>query len=592
MTHVLSEREVLSSPPPPRVNPPMNSVALRFLFGPSAAGRAGRASWLTVLACATLLGWKAWAIWRLNVNWDEFYFLTHVHALLRGDLEIPFQTAYAQAFRWLPWAGQTELAQIHAARIFMFLLLALSVWQIVRLAARWTSPSASLIAALAFLCTLPTQMHGGSFRYDSLLLPFVLGALLLLTRPVISRRAQIAAGILCGVGIAVSVKMALFAPLLLTCVLLAPPPARYSRMRTGVLRCVVTGATTLAVAAVLVGLHLLTLQSPHLESASVFAGRSLTKTILETGFLPGEFYLRRLYRADRIIWIAIGVGLLLALARRRWHLVAMVLSVLPVLFYRNTFPYFYVDMLAPAVILVAVVVDEVQALARHGNPASAREWVTAACSVLLLAHGGSRLPLMSTDEQLGQRVLLDAVHRIFPQPVSYLDRAGMVSTYRKVNLFMSTWGMEEYRAARPTLCGSGAAQAPAAAAGGESRLSRRACVELAAATTRGSRRAATLLPTLLGTDPYRGHEGGISGGRDAGSDAAVSRGISPRIGRARARRRRGACAGRPDQRRRRRKHSDRLPAGASGILKVRLLIAQAGPPPAEAPNIPYIFTRL
>ena len=41
-------------------------------------------------ACVALLAWKARAIWTLNVNWDEFYFLTHVHALLRGDLQIPF----------------------------------------------------------------------------------------------------------------------------------------------------------------------------------------------------------------------------------------------------------------------------------------------------------------------------------------------------------------------------------------------------------------------------------------------------------------------------------------------------------------------
>src|SRR5688572_22789254 len=206
-----------------RVNHSLNSVATRFLFGPSPAHRVDAGSWVLVAACLALLSWKARAIWTININWDEFYFLTHVHALVRGDLAIPFQTTYAQAFRWLPWIGG-EMAQIHAARLCMFLLLAVAVWQIVRLSSRWTSAGAALTAALAFLCLLPTQIHGASFRADSMLLPLLLGVLLLLTRPIANSRANVLAGVLCGIGIAVSVKMALFAPLFLACVVLRGDP--------------------------------------------------------------------------------------------------------------------------------------------------------------------------------------------------------------------------------------------------------------------------------------------------------------------------------------------------------------------------------
>jgi hypothetical protein len=134
----------------------------------------------------------------------------------------------------------------------------------------------------------------------------------------------------------------------------------------------------------------------------------------------------------------------LAVVRRRWILASMVLAVSPLLFYRNAFPYFYVEMLAPVALYAALVVDELRALARRGASGTSREWVPAACGLLLLVHGSSRLPLMSTDEQLGQRRVLDAVHRIFPQPVTYFDHAGMVASFHKVNFFMSTWGMDEY----------------------------------------------------------------------------------------------------------------------------------------------------
>jgi hypothetical protein len=576
-----------------RVNPTPNSFATRFLFGPSATGRIDAGSWALVAACVALLAWKARAIWTLNVNWDEFYFLTHVHALLRGDLQIPFQTTYAQAFRWLPWVDG-ELAQIHAARFCMFLLLVLSVWQLVRLSSRWSSPGAALTAALAFLCLFATQAHGASFRADSMLLPILLGVLLLLTRPIATRRADILVGLLCGIGVAVSVKLALFAPLFLACMLLAGDGAvpAAARLRAALPRCLVIGAVALGVAAVLVGLHHLTLRAPDLVSASSFADRSLGKAILETSFLPGRFYLHHQVLADRFIWIVMAVGLLLALVRRRWLPAAMVLAISPVLFYRNAYPYFYVEMLAPAVILVALVVDEVRALARRGATASPREWVPLACGLLLLVHGGSRLPLMSADEQAGQRLVLDAVHQVFPQPVTYLDHAGMVASFHKVNFFMSTWGVEEYqRRGVPFM-------APAL----------RAYRPLLLLINRNYLDVRTPYSNALMPEdrdalqrfylPYWGpiHVAGASAALAAGDTQVVE---LPFPGKYRLE---SATPVRVDGVVRGPGEAFDVAGGSvqlaretdtvAGALEVRLLTAEARPPPAEPPEIRYIFTGL
>lgn len=407
----------------------------------------GDRTWLVLLAaCVVLLVWKAWTIWRLNVNWDEFYFLTHVHALLRGDLAISFQTAYAQLFRWLPWVGDTELPQIHAARLVMLALLVLTVVQITRLAARWVSPGAAMVAALAFLCALPTQRHGASFRVDSMLVPLLLGAILLLTRPRQSRRADIGAGVLCGVGIAMSAKMALFAPLLVACVFLSDSAGmRLSRLRSGAIRCLLIGAVTLVVAATLIALHQLTLEAPPAESAVTFADRAVGKTILETTFVPAVAHLRNLVREDWLVWALIALGGTIALYRRRWQMAALVLALLPILFYRNAFPYFYVVMLAPPVVLTALVVEELRALVRRRQDSSMDAWVPTVCGAMLALQGAVRLPLLSYDEQQNQREVLRAVHAIFPHAVPYIDHCGMVATFHKVNIFMSTWGMEDYR---------------------------------------------------------------------------------------------------------------------------------------------------
>jgi hypothetical protein len=419
----------------------MNRLASRLVFGDATTVKAGAGTWVLLALCLPLLAWKAWVIWRLNVNWDEFFFLSHVHALVRGTLEIPLQTAYTQLFRWLTWIGDSELPQIYVARLGMLGLLALAVLQIVRLGSRWVSPGAAVIPAIAYLCFETTQRHGASFRADSLLLPVLLGTILLLTRATHSRRTDILAGALCGFGIALTVKTALFAPLLLACVLSAGP-----RWRVAAIRCLVIGAVTLATATVLIGLHHLTLPVPPVEETGAYAERVLGRAIVDQRVSPGMIYLRGIVREDRFLWIAMGLGGLIALWRRHWQAAAMVLALLPLLFYRNTYPYFYIVMLAPPVVLIAFVVEEVRALARRGANASPRDWVPPACAGLLLVHGTARLPMLSLDEQVGQRQVLGVVHAIFPEPVPYIDHSGMVASFHKVNFFMSTWGMSDYQA--------------------------------------------------------------------------------------------------------------------------------------------------
>ena len=44
-----------------------------------------------------------------------------------------------------------------------------------------------------------------------------------------------------------------------------------------------------------------------------------------------------------------------------------------------------------------------------------------------------------------KRQLIATVHRMFPEPVPYIDRCSMISSFPKVGFFMSTWGMDVYR---------------------------------------------------------------------------------------------------------------------------------------------------
>jgi hypothetical protein len=67
---------------------------------------------------------------------------------------------------------------------------------------------------------------------------------------------------------------------------------------------------------------------------------------------------------------------------------------------------------------------------------------------LLLIHNGLQHVLdLPAEGQRAQRAVVAAVHRIFIKPVPYIDHSGMISSFPKVNLFMSTWGLENYLAA-------------------------------------------------------------------------------------------------------------------------------------------------
>ena len=75
---------------------------------------------LITIGLTFLLGaYKVLLTGRLNVNWDEFFFLNHVYALKRNELTFVLQSAYTHLFRWLTRLPGNEIDQISAGRLVM-----------------------------------------------------------------------------------------------------------------------------------------------------------------------------------------------------------------------------------------------------------------------------------------------------------------------------------------------------------------------------------------------------------------------------------------------------------------------------------------
>ena len=131
-------------------------------------------------ACIGVVIYKFALIRLLNVNWDEFFFLNHVHDLARGELALVLQGSYTHLFSWLLMLPGNEMQQIVAARYVMVALLGLTAWLIWRLARVWLAGFAALVAPFCLPVHDGRPEHGGSFRADSMLAPLSVAPLILL----------------------------------------------------------------------------------------------------------------------------------------------------------------------------------------------------------------------------------------------------------------------------------------------------------------------------------------------------------------------------------------------------------------------------
>ena len=120
-----------------------------------------------VAACIGLLIYKIALVRLININWDEFAFLSLVYELSRGELTALMQRSLTHLFTWLPRVAGDEIEQIVVARYVMVALLALTAWLIWRLACVWLQGFAALVPVFVYLSNMAVLEHGGSFRFDS-----------------------------------------------------------------------------------------------------------------------------------------------------------------------------------------------------------------------------------------------------------------------------------------------------------------------------------------------------------------------------------------------------------------------------------------
>lgn len=403
---------------------------------------------------AILLLARLHLVFRLNLNWDEFHYLSYVYEHRWGELSRAWQTFHVHLFGWLSRVPGHEVGQLFVARSLLWLSPVVCAALTYAIGRRLLDRTAALFAPLCYLSITYLIEHGTSFRPDTLSAPIALGGLyLVLTRR--SPRAMALAGALFALALLITIKSVLYVAVagLIWCLRwLAESDRRRSLLRAAA----VLGLALIVVFALLWSWHGSSLAPAEEGSNASFLQRSAAKVFLTHGFFPRWPYFARTLRWDALAWGLIAAGALVALRdaalgpaerrRRGLTLLVLALPLATLLVYRNAFPYFYVFILSPPVLLAGLAFERL--LASAGTLRSRLPAILAAVLVATLGIQGIAHSLRhAQDQNRDVKALLDAVHRAFPEPVPYIDRCSMVATFPKVGFFMSTWGLESYLAA-------------------------------------------------------------------------------------------------------------------------------------------------
>lgn len=405
-----------------------------------------RPPWILAGAGALLL---VTLVFRVNLNWDEFRYLSEVYAAQRGTLSDTWQSFHVHLFGWLVRLPGNETHQVFAGRLVALAAEVVGTACLYGIARRFLERRHAAFAVASLFSSAFILRHGFSFRPDPLCVAlFALAVYLVLDE---GRRAGLVgagAGLLLAPAVLLSLKSVILVAIVLGCLGLQ---LLEGRRRAAAVRGGWFVVSLILAVSILGGFHRWSIGRAAGEPATGLG------TIVETQFgtgmlLPGRQYLLASLKESPLLWIAVFGGLLglaVRLVRRdglrtpEAVLLPFAIPLATLVVYRNAFPYYYVFVLAPAAVFAGLFLRDLERWLRARSVSVARMVVTLLWLGTLLTVG-THLLATARDRTVAQRQLIEVVHQLFPEPVPYVDRCAMISSYPKAGFFMSTWGMRAY----------------------------------------------------------------------------------------------------------------------------------------------------
>ena len=381
-----------------------------------------------------LLGAQLYLVWFKSFNWDEFLHFSQVYRVREGTLSQPFQVLHSRILWWAPEVAGNLIDQMRAARLFMWGTHLLTLFMIFGLARQFTGTANAFFAAFAYMTAGFVFAHGFSIRSDPLATATLMIALCLLGKGTLSHGKAIAIGALIGLAGMMTLKASFYVPCFAGLAWLKFTETAEKRQFLGKLA--VLAATALASFAAIYLYHRsgLVAVPERLEGRSMFGHGLRWFSEGPKGYhIVREIILAPIFSACVVLapigWRKAGLTRAAAIA-----LLGFALPLAVLLFYRNTFPYFFVFILAPVAVAIAPMLGMLRD--RLGNIPLA----------ILLAIVPVWMTAAEPRDTIGQQqALIDYVHQEYPERTSYLDYAGMIADYPRIlNHLTSGIGIGSY----------------------------------------------------------------------------------------------------------------------------------------------------
>ncbi len=391
---------------------------------------------------------------KTNINWDEFLYLSKIYDYQVGRAVAPVQSFYIHFFGWLTNIKGWEMEQIIAARFIQLIILFCCMGLIYDISRRVFFRTGALLTVFLALSFTDVIRHGFSFRADPICLFFFLLSLFLLFKGRIS--SAIIAGLSLAISFLISIKTIFYIPTIISFLIIA---LYTSKDRMQVLKiALVFVFCSICWVAILYLSHsqMLTnsfskLPSSLMKGQAIIAGAG-SKVFMIGAFSPRSASISRSLLENPGTWFVVLFGTFFSLTKLfssqyRWRygfIFAFALPLCSLLFYRNAFSYYFVFIIPPALIISGVYTE----IAAYYEKQGRNNFVVILILGPIIIASVNAVNLISyqlEDQIQAQRELITLVHKLFPEPVPYIDRNRMIASFPNAGFWMSTWGLEAYR---------------------------------------------------------------------------------------------------------------------------------------------------
>lgn len=384
----------------------------------------------------------------IPINQDEFHYLSYVSKYNNNILHLKFQTFHVHFLSWITSTSINEVYQIVVARYIMMFFFIGSCLLTYLLGRQFFNKVGALFGVIAYTSFSFIVFNGSSFRPDSISSFLFLIAILLVIQKHKSSVTAIIAGAIIAFSFMISIKSLLY--LLTIGIIFLFPIFAQRKIKPVITPMICFFISFIVFYLLLDGLHTSALSSQGFESATRNIGNSFSKTMsLNTTSLSLNI-LKLSFVQNPMTWILFLLGVLMLFTdivngknREKAVLFSFLIPLTALIFYRNSYPYFYVFILSPAILFCGYVAHKATQDSKHKRVTLPYTLICTVSIVMSLTTPYYYIKFFP-NKSIIQTELLDTVHRIFPEPVPYIDGCSMVSTFPSAMFFMSSLGMNRY----------------------------------------------------------------------------------------------------------------------------------------------------